>query len=115
MAKQVGQLTTILIAEQNSLADLRKKISSYESMFEQLKKMTGVESLAEMVSFVLLFYFVYRLLSSYIIVDKSISLLWMCLYLFHFFVKSSSLKVSFRGDLIICSYRIIVFNFDQMK
>lgn len=50
MAKQVGQLTNILIAEQNSLADLRKKISSYESMFEQLKKMTGVESLAEMVS-----------------------------------------------------------------
>eukprot|EP01036_Dinobryon_divergens_P035166 gene35166-45533_t len=50
MAKQVGNLTTILIAEQNSLADLRRKISSYESMFEQLKKMTGVESLAEMVS-----------------------------------------------------------------
>lgn len=50
MAKKVGSLTSFMQSEQSSLTDLRDKITSYESMFEQLKKMTGVESLEEMVS-----------------------------------------------------------------
>ncbi|RYH32493.1 hypothetical protein EON65_00510 [archaeon] len=50
MAKKVGSLTSFMQSEQSSLSDLKEKISSYESMFEQLKKMTGVESLEEMVS-----------------------------------------------------------------
>jgi chromosome segregation ATPase len=50
MAKKVGNLNTFLTTEQSSLQDLKEKILLYESMFEQLKKMTGVESLEEMVS-----------------------------------------------------------------
>jgi hypothetical protein len=50
MAKKVGNLNSFMNAEQNSLQDLKEKILLYESMFEQLKKMTGVESLEEMVS-----------------------------------------------------------------
>ncbi len=50
MAKKVGSLTSFMQSEQSSLSELREKIASYESMFEQLKKMTGVESLEEMLS-----------------------------------------------------------------
>jgi hypothetical protein len=50
MAKKVGTLTSFMAAEQSSLSDLRRKIGAYESMFDQLKSMTGVESLEEMVS-----------------------------------------------------------------
>ena len=50
MAKKVGNLNSFLSTEQSSLQDLKEKILLYESMFEQLKKMTGVESLEEMVS-----------------------------------------------------------------
>jgi hypothetical protein len=50
MAKKVGSLTTFMAQEQSSLSDLRRKIGAYESMFDQLKSMTGVESLEEMVS-----------------------------------------------------------------
>lgn len=50
MARKVGSLNTFMNQEQSSLADLRKKIATYETMFEQLKKMTGVESLEDMVS-----------------------------------------------------------------
>jgi hypothetical protein len=50
MAKKVGNLNSFMNAEQNSLQDLKEKILLYESMFEQLKNMTGVESLEEMVS-----------------------------------------------------------------
>mmetsp|Transcript_21773 Transcript_21773/g.36408 ORF Transcript_21773/g.36408 Transcript_21773/m.36408 type:complete len:631 (+) Transcript_21773:133-2025(+) len=50
MAKKVGTLTTFMAAEQSSLSDLRRKIGTYETMFDQLKSMTGVESLEEMVS-----------------------------------------------------------------
>lgn len=50
MAKRVGTLNTFMAAEQNSLSELRTKIASNEAMFEQLKSMTGVESLEEMVS-----------------------------------------------------------------
>lgn len=50
LVKEVGQLTSSLLAEQTHLNELRAKISNYESMFEQLKRMTGVESIKEMVS-----------------------------------------------------------------
>lgn len=50
MAKKVGSLTSFMNAEQSSLSDLREKIASYESMFEQLKKMTNVENLEDMVT-----------------------------------------------------------------
>eukprot|EP01040_Poterioochromonas_malhamensis_P015402 gene15402-17233_t len=50
MAKKVGNLNSFMTQEQSSLQDLKEKILLYESMFEQLKKMTGVESLEEMVS-----------------------------------------------------------------
>merc|ERR1719329_1272728 len=43
LVKEVGQLTSSLLAEQTHLNELRAKISNYESMFEQLKRMTGVE------------------------------------------------------------------------
>jgi len=50
MAKKVGSLNTFMNAEQNSLSDLRDKIATYETMFEQLKKMTNVENLEDMVT-----------------------------------------------------------------
>ncbi len=50
MAKKVGTLNGFMSAEQNSLSELRDKIATYETMFETLKKMTGVESLEDMVS-----------------------------------------------------------------
>jgi hypothetical protein len=50
LVKEVGTLTTSLMAEQHHLTELRSKISNYESMFEKLKRMTGVESIEEMVS-----------------------------------------------------------------
>lgn len=50
MARKVGSLTSYVQAEQNSLSELRDKIFAYERMFDQLKSMTGVESLEEMVS-----------------------------------------------------------------
>lgn len=50
MAKKVGTLNSFMNQEQSSLSELREKIASYETMFEQLKKMTGVESLEDMVS-----------------------------------------------------------------
>ncbi len=50
MAKKVGSLSNFIAAEQSTLSDLRKRIGAYENMFDQLKSMTGVESLEEMVS-----------------------------------------------------------------
>lgn len=50
MAQQVGSLTSFMNSELNSLSGIREKIASYELMFEQLKKMTGVESLEDMVT-----------------------------------------------------------------
>lgn len=50
LVKEVGILTNSLMAEQQHLSELRGKISNYESMFEQLKRMTGVESIEEMVT-----------------------------------------------------------------
>lgn len=50
MAKKVGSLSNFMAAEQSTLSDLRRRIGAYESMFDQLKSMTGVESLEEMVS-----------------------------------------------------------------
>lgn len=50
MAKKVGSLNSYVAAEQNSLSDLHGKIAAYERMFDQLKNMTGVESLDDMVS-----------------------------------------------------------------
>jgi hypothetical protein len=50
MAKKVNSLNSFMSQEQASLTELRDKIATYETMFEQLKKMTGVESLEEMVT-----------------------------------------------------------------
>lgn len=50
MARKVGSLSNFMAAEQSTLSDLRRRIGSYENMFDQLKSMTGVESLEEMVS-----------------------------------------------------------------
>jgi hypothetical protein len=50
MAKKVGSLSNFMAAEQSTLSDLRRRIGAYENMFDQLKSMTGVESLEEMVS-----------------------------------------------------------------
>jgi hypothetical protein len=50
MAKKVGSLSNFMAAEQSTLSDLRRRIGAYENMFDQLKSMTGVESLEDMVS-----------------------------------------------------------------
>lgn len=50
LAKNVSSLTSAISIEQKNLAELKQKISTYESMFEQLKKMTGVENLEDMVA-----------------------------------------------------------------
>jgi len=50
MAKKMGTLSAFLGQEQNTLADLKEKIATYENMFNQLKYMAGVDSLEEMVS-----------------------------------------------------------------
>jgi len=50
MAKKMGTLSAFLGQEQNTLADLKEKISTYENMFNQLKYMAGVDSLEDMVS-----------------------------------------------------------------
>jgi hypothetical protein len=50
MAQEVGTLTNVVLNEQTSLSGIQEKISSYESMFEQLKKMTGANTVEEVVS-----------------------------------------------------------------
>lgn len=50
LARNVGVLTSNISSEQKALTELKRRIATYESMFEQLKKMTGVESLDDMVS-----------------------------------------------------------------
>jgi hypothetical protein len=50
LAKNVSNLTSAITIEQKNLAELKQKIATYESMFEQLKKMTGVENLEDMVA-----------------------------------------------------------------
>lgn len=50
MARQVGTLTNFVLSEQNSLSGIQSKINSYESIFEQLKKMTGASSMEEVIS-----------------------------------------------------------------
>lgn len=50
MAQQVGSLREIMDTEQISLSTIQDRIRSYEVMFEQLKKMTGTNSLEEVVS-----------------------------------------------------------------
>eukprot|EP01038_Epipyxis_sp_PR26KG_P015498 gene15498-20915_t len=50
MAKEMNNLNVFMANEQNLLAGIRDKIEIHEKMFEQLKNMTGVESLEEMVS-----------------------------------------------------------------
>lgn len=49
LVKEVGILTNSLMAAQAHLSELRNKIANCESMFEQLKRMTGVESIEDMV------------------------------------------------------------------
>lgn len=50
MAGRVGQLTSFVVSEQNSLANVQRKIYEYEKMFEQLKKITNKENLEEVIS-----------------------------------------------------------------
>ena len=50
MAKQVGSYTQFAKSEENLLAGIEDKIQEYNEMFEELKKMTGAESLEEVVS-----------------------------------------------------------------
>ena len=47
MASQVGTLTKFASTEQISLANIQAKILSYDSMFEQLKRLTGGNSLRD--------------------------------------------------------------------
>lgn len=50
MSNKVSSLNNYMLNEQNSLKELKNKISSYEVMFNQLKKMRAVESIEEMVT-----------------------------------------------------------------
>jgi coiled-coil domain-containing protein 63/114 len=50
MAKQVGSYTQFAKSEESLLAGIEEKINDYNIMFEELKKMTGTESLEEVVS-----------------------------------------------------------------
>jgi chromosome segregation ATPase len=50
MVKQVSDLNGFVKREQQALTSITEKISTYENMFEQLKKMTGAERLEELVS-----------------------------------------------------------------
>ena len=50
MAKQVGSYTQFAKSEENLLGGIEDKIEEYNKMFEELKKMTGAESLEEVVS-----------------------------------------------------------------
>lgn len=50
LVKEVGELSTQLMDEEKHLAELRTKIANYEAMFEQLKRMTQVDEIEEMVS-----------------------------------------------------------------
>lgn len=47
IASKVGSLTKFASSEQTSLANIQAKILSYDSMFEQLKRLTGGNSLRE--------------------------------------------------------------------
>jgi hypothetical protein len=50
MAGEVGSLNTFVKIEQNSLSGVQDQINTYEMIFEQLKKLTGTDSLKEVVS-----------------------------------------------------------------
>jgi coiled-coil domain-containing protein 63/114 len=50
MAGRVGQLTSFVANEQNSLANIQKTIHNYEKMFGELKRITQTESLDEIIS-----------------------------------------------------------------
>lgn len=49
-ASQVGRLQSFAAAERVSLASIQSTISNYETMFEQLKRITNTESLEEIIS-----------------------------------------------------------------
>jgi hypothetical protein len=50
MANEIGSLNNFMVAETSSLSGVQSTIRSYEQMFEQLKKMTGTNSMEEVVS-----------------------------------------------------------------
>ena len=50
MARQVGSLSNFMATEKNSLSSIQDRITMYEVMFDQLKKMTGANSLNEVVA-----------------------------------------------------------------
>lgn len=50
MAGRVGQLTSFVANEQNSLANIQRTIDNYEKMFAELKRITQTESLDEIIS-----------------------------------------------------------------
>lgn len=50
IALEVGDLTDKVMFEENSLFGTQEKINNYEMMFEQLKKMTGAESLEDVIT-----------------------------------------------------------------
>mmetsp|Transcript_24835 Transcript_24835/g.25462 ORF Transcript_24835/g.25462 Transcript_24835/m.25462 type:complete len:515 (-) Transcript_24835:112-1656(-) len=50
MAGRVGQLTSFVASEQNSLANIQRTIHNYETMFAELKRITQTESLDEIIS-----------------------------------------------------------------
>ena len=50
MAGRVGQLTSFVANEQNSLASIQRTIYNYEKMFAELKRITQTESLDEIIS-----------------------------------------------------------------
>mmetsp|Transcript_21419 Transcript_21419/g.31018 ORF Transcript_21419/g.31018 Transcript_21419/m.31018 type:complete len:515 (+) Transcript_21419:73-1617(+) len=50
MAGRVGQLTSFVASEQNSLASIQRTIYNYEKMFTELKRITQTESLDEIIS-----------------------------------------------------------------
>lgn len=50
MAGRVGQLTSFVASEQNSLANIQRTIHNYETMFTELKRITQTESLDEIIS-----------------------------------------------------------------
>ena len=50
MAGRVGQLTSFVASEQNSLANIQQTIYNYEKMFAELRRITQTENLDEIIS-----------------------------------------------------------------
>eukprot|EP01041_Mallomonas_annulata_P000841 gene841-1639_t len=50
MAGRVGMLNNFAVSEQNSLSTIQETIHNYETMFEQLKRITNSDSLEEVMS-----------------------------------------------------------------